>query len=77
MSLETTLTRAEAREMDRRWRAHKLQCPACQRAIRARRYSELCREGKAARENKRLADAELRRNREADKAPIPGQGTLL
>lgn len=71
MSLPTTRARGEARYWERVWAEHKTGCPKC-----CRRH-ERC--GQGGRIWDELAEARriLARERETDKAPIPGQGMLL
>lgn len=77
MSRETTLANFQAREAAANWRAHKRFCARCQRASRCRAWDDLCSVGRQAREDHRLASAELARNRALDKQPSPNQAPLF
>lgn len=77
MSRETTEALAAARACGLRWADHARHCPACTRAVRARKPGQCCPDGAVLYEGRRAADAELTRNREADKAPLPGQAALF
>lgn len=76
MSLETTLARAEAEQAAHNWLGHRKHCPACDEAVARRRWDQLCRQGTGLHVIKRTADAELKRKRELDKQPAPGQEAL-
>lgn len=77
MSLRTTLARGEANAQAARWDAHLAHCGSCSTARRARAWEHLCDDGADIWIAKRDADAALKRERQADRQPIPGQGTLL
>ena len=71
MSLQTTLARAEVRHWETRWDTHKRDCPKCSKR------RERCSHGGALWGGLTVARGKLKAEREADKAPIPGQGALL
>ena len=77
MSLQTTLARAEALECERRWRDHKANCPVCTRAVRSRRWAEMCGEGGRLRRDWKETVVILAHERKLDRQPAPGQTTLF
>lgn len=76
MSLETTQARAEAARAEREWNAHRGHCITCIRAYRAHKPREMCPPGPALYAELKQAQAELAEQRDLDRQPIPGQGTL-
>lgn len=77
MSYETTMARAEARNADEVWQRHRKGCSRCEPAARKRRYGELCAEGGGMLALRNELRDKAAREAELNKAPIPGQGTLL
>jgi hypothetical protein len=77
MSIETTLANAEARAAEGRWKWHKQGCPQCSTAQRARKPTQMCPAGGGLYSERTAALGELIRQRELDKAPIPGQEMLF
>jgi hypothetical protein len=77
VSYQTTMARAELAHWEQQWRTHKLGCAECSIASRARRWGGCCHRGAANRQEMIEARARLEHERELDKAPILGQGTLL
>lgn len=71
MSLQTTLARGEVRHWEREWAEHKQGCPKCSRR------QERCGHGGSIWGQLAIARGNLKREREADKAPIPGQDGLF
>ncbi len=76
-SRQTTEARAAAREAARRWGEHKRHCPACSAAANARQFDKVCDPGRKLRQEHRDADRALRRERELDRQPLPGQEKLF
>lgn len=72
MSIETTLARGEVRHRQRQLREHRAGCPRCHR-----RPADPCRSGLAIGAALALAKGNLKREIEADLAPIDGQITLI
>jgi hypothetical protein len=77
MSLQTTLARASLRDAETAWKRHRAACASCTAAARARKWTHLCDTGFVAHDDVRLAKSELEQSKQADAAPIPGQGLLL
>jgi hypothetical protein len=79
MSWETTEARAAAREADRDWREHKRSCPVCDSAQRARKPAAMCAAGSDLYRDRDRAEtaAEVPRQRELDRQPIPDQEVLF
>lgn len=65
------------RAAERAWRVHRPACTACSAAAGARRWAALCAQGAGLREDMRAAGQRLANEREADRAPAPGQGVLF
>ena len=77
MSRETTGARAAAASAERAWAAHLHICAGCRTATRARKWADLCGTGFRARDDIRLARANVAEQVRLDSLPIPGQGRLL
>lgn len=77
MSLQTTMARAVLRDAEHKWKQHRAGCSSCTAAARARRWTHLCDAGFVAHDDVRLARSEVEQSRQADAAPIAGQGMLL
>jgi hypothetical protein len=59
-----------------RWYGHRQDCPQCVTASRARKPDRMCAAGAPLYAAHRQAEADLTRQAELDKQPIPGQETL-
>ena len=77
MSRQTTMARAEARAMAGAWTGHLRGCPQCSTQSRRRAWEHLCDDGFSIWDEKRQADAALKRERQLDTEPIPGQEGLF
>ena len=78
MSRETAEARFAADAADRKWKTHQGICGACAHAAsRAFPRTEPCREGSGLRTMARNAAAALKRSRELDKQPTPGQEAMF
>ena len=77
MSMQTSLARASARAAEDDWRDHKRACATCQPAARRRAWADLCPDGSRIRADLGHARADLEQQRELDRQPVPGQGTLI
>jgi len=75
MSIETTLARGALADAERERVKHVINCPAC--AAASRRRQPGCSDGARLREIEAEARAELKRQRELDKAPNPDQLALF
>ena len=71
MSLQTTLARGGVRHWEGQWKRHKTDCPKCSRR------KDRCHQGGVIWGELAMARGALKREIETDKAPIPGQETLL
>jgi hypothetical protein len=76
VSIETTRARGDAMHAGHRWMMHRSGCPQCVTAQRAHKPERMCEDGRPLYTAHREAEAELTRNLQLDKDPIPGQGTL-
>ena len=76
-SLRTREASAVAEAAREAWRDHRRSCVKCERAARSRTPRDMCDRGRGLNRNRATADAELRRNREADARPNPAQGELI
>lgn len=75
-SYQTTLARAAAAAAEDAWKRHKMFCPTCDSAARARRLACACAQGTGLLAERAEARARLAAEREADRQPAPGQRTL-
>lgn len=70
----------EAREAfqaaEQAWREHRHDCVTCERAVRQRVLSDMCKPGWAAYRTRRDATAALEEERRLAKLPMPGQAEL-
>ena len=73
VSIQTTQARAEVRHWETQLKQHRAGCPRCRPA----RSPDPCHSGLAITGQLAVAKGNLKREVEADKAPIPGQMTLL
>ena len=77
MSLRTTLARAEARAARAAWDFHRHNCPPCSRwVIQPRGGNRGCDTGIRLRTHAQATERQLKREREADRQPAPGQEGL-
>lgn len=76
-SLATREAAAVAEAAREAWRDHRRACVSCERAARSRTPRDMCDRGRVLNRHRAEADAELRRNREADARPDPNQGELI
>jgi hypothetical protein len=77
MNLQLVLARAAAESADRRWRQHRPECPKCSSAQRARAPGMMCGAGRKLYDDMKACQADLVRERELDKLPLPGQQALF
>jgi hypothetical protein len=77
VSYETTKARWAAQDAEQAWKRHRGGCPVCSMAAGKRRWAELCEWGGERYRERREALAGLDHNRQLDRQPTPGQGTLL
>ena len=71
------MARAEVRAMLSAWQGHLRNCSQCSTSQRRRAWEHLCDDGYAIWNDKRQADAALKRERQLDAEPIPGQEGLF
>jgi hypothetical protein len=77
MSLQAAVAAAAADAAKRAWKQHQAQCAGCTKGSTSRGSSTRCAAGKQLRAAAVTAVAEMERERQADKAPDPGQEALF
>jgi hypothetical protein len=69
--------REAAQAADAAWKRHHRDCITCTRAKRERKLQDMCTPGWKAWADRRDTAAELNKQRELDKQPVPGQEALF
>lgn len=76
-SLSTREAAAVREDCARKWRDHRQSCVKCEKAARSRRPREMCDRGRALNSDRAQAEADYRKERDADKQPNPDQEVLF
>jgi hypothetical protein len=77
VSRETTEARIAANVAAEGWKAHRQDCPECGRAVRTRKWHEVCVRGAILRKESQDADRQLAVERRLDRLPSPDQPPLF
>ena len=77
VSIQLTLARAEARAAEEAWRDHLDGCPPCSRWRRRLKGQQPCRTGRETYDHHKACDETLKRERDLEKKPWPGQEALF
>ena len=77
MNLQLTLANSVAHDAEDRWKAHRRDCPKCADGQRKRKNGEMCNAGRMLYEDRCVTAADLAKERELAKQPLPGQEALF